>query len=40
MANIDGSYNADLLRTNAYTDANSVKEMNQMTGFNLGDEAS
>lgn len=39
-ANIDGSYNADLLRTNAYTDANSVKEMNQMTGFNLGDEAS
>lgn len=40
MANIDESYNADLLRTNAYTDANSVKEMNQMTGFNLGDEAS
>ena len=40
MANIDGSYNADLLRTNAYTDANSVKEMNQMTGFNLNDEAS
>lgn len=40
MANIDRSYNADLLRTNAYTDANSVKEMNQMTGFNLGDEAS
>lgn len=40
MANIDGSYNVDLLRTNAYTDANSVKEMNQMTGFNLGDEAS
>lgn len=40
MANIDGSYNADLLRTNAYTDANSVKEMSQMTGFNLGDEAS
>lgn len=40
MANINGSYNADLLRTNAYTDANSVKEMNQMTGFNLGDEAS
>ena len=40
MANIDGSYNADLLRTNAYTYANSVKEMNQMTGFNLGDEAS
>lgn len=40
MANIDGSYNADLLRTNAYTNANSVKEMNQMTGFNLGDEAS
>lgn len=40
IANIDGSYNADLLRTNAYTDANSVKEMNQMTGFNLGDEAS
>lgn len=39
-ANIDGSYNADLLRTNAYTDANSVKEMNQMTGFNLGDKAS
>lgn len=39
-ANIDGSYNADLLRTNAYTNANSVKEMNQMTGFNLGDEAS
>lgn len=40
MANIDGSYTSDLLRTNAYTDANSVKEMNQMTGFNLGDEAS
>lgn len=40
IANIDESYNADLLRTNAYTDANSVKEMNQMTGFNLGDEAS
>ena len=40
MANIDRSYNTDLLRTNAYTDANSVKEMNQMTGFNLGDEAS
>lgn len=40
MANIDESYNADLLRTNAYTDANSVKEMNQMTGFNLNDEAS
>lgn len=40
MANIDGSYNADLLRTNAYTDANSVKEMNQMTDFNLNDEAS
>ena len=39
-ANIDGSYNADLLRTNAYTDANSVKEMNQMAGFNLNDEAS
>ena len=40
IASIDESYNADLLRTNAYTDANSVKEMNQMTGFNLGDEAS
>lgn len=40
MANIDGSYNADLLRTNTYTDANSVKEMNQMTGFNLEDEVS
>lgn len=40
MANIDGAYTSDLLRTNAYTDANSVKEMNQMTGFNLGDEAS
>ena len=40
MANIDGAYNSDLLRTNAYTDANSVKEMNQMTGFNLNDEAS
>lgn len=40
MANIDGPYSADLLRTNAYTDANSVKEMNQMTGFNLNDEAS
>lgn len=40
MANIDGSYNADLLRTNAYTDANSVKEMNQMAGFNLEDEVS
>lgn len=39
-ANIDGAYTSDLLRTNAYTDANSVKEMNQMTGFNLGDEAS
>lgn len=40
MANIDGSYNADLLRTNAYTDANSVKEMSEMTGFDYADEAS
>lgn len=40
MANIDGSYNADLLRTNTYTNANSVKEMNQMAGFNLEDEVS
>lgn len=40
MANIDGPYSADLLRTNAYTDANSAKEMEQMTGFDLNDEAS
>lgn len=40
MANIDESYNADLLRTNAYTDANSVKEMSEMTGFDYADEAS
>lgn len=40
MANIDGSYNSDLLRTNAYTDANSVKEMSKMTGFDYADEAS
>ena len=39
-ANIDGAYNSDLLRTNAYTDANSVKEMSEMTGFNYADEAS
>jgi hypothetical protein len=40
MANIDGAYNADLLRTNAYTNANSVKEMSEMTGFDYADEAS
>lgn len=40
MANIDGAYNSDLLRTNAYTDANSVKEMSEMTGFDYADEAS
>lgn len=40
MANINGAYNSDLLRTNAYIDANSVKEMNQMTGFDYADEAS
>lgn len=39
-ANIDEAYNSDLLKTKAYTDANSVKEMNQMTDFNLNDEAS
>lgn len=39
-ANIDGAYNSDLLRTNAYTDANSVKEMSEMTGFDYADEAS
>lgn len=40
MANIDGAYTSDLLRTNAYTDANSVKEMSEMTGFDYADEAS
>ena len=40
IANIDESYISDLLKTKAYTDANSVKEMNQMAGFNLNDEAS
>lgn len=38
MANIDGSYTSDLLRTNAYTDANSVKEMSEMTGFDYRDD--
>ena len=40
MANIDGAYNSDLLRTNAYTEANSAKEMSEMTGFDYADEAS
>lgn len=38
MANIDGAYTSDLLRTNAYTDANSVKEMSEMTGFDYRDD--
>lgn len=40
MTNIDEAYTSDLLRTNAYTDANSVKEMSEMTGFDYADEAS